>query len=236
MSNTYFQFKKFRIEQDMCAMKVCTDSCIFGASIPVDKETYKILDIGTGSGLLSLMLAQRSLISDIDAVEMDPSAAVQARFNFSNSQWGNRIHIYTESIQKFASPEKYNLIISNPPFFSNNLESPDKKINMAHHTISLSTDDLLACVLRFLKPDGKFWVMLPPYEADILNKKAESLGLHLNEKLNIRDRNTSGIMRIISLLSLEKKEGPVKEFVIKDEYGKYSDQFTDLLKDYYLNL
>jgi tRNA1Val (adenine37-N6)-methyltransferase len=236
MSNNFFQFKKFRIEQDQCAMKVCTDSCIFGASISVDKSVHKILDIGSGSGLLSLMLAQKSLTCHIDAVEIEPSAAQQSKLNFNNSPWGDRIHVYTESIQSFTSSEKYDLIISNPPFFSNYLASPDKKINSAHHTVSLSMEDLLAGVKKFLKPEGKFRVILPPYESDILSKKAETSGLYQNEKINIRDRKTSDIIRTISLLSFNKEDCVEKELIIKDETGKYSEQFTELLKDYYLHL
>jgi tRNA1Val (adenine37-N6)-methyltransferase len=217
-------------------MKVCTDSCIFGAYVKLGQETKKILDIGTGSGLLSLMLAQRVTQVEIDAVELDSAAAAQARTNFTNSPWGNRIHIFNQAIQKFTVTEKYDLIISNPPFFNKHLESPDKKINTAHHTTSLSTDELLTAVHKFIKPEGELWILLPPFESDLFNKKAEGMGLYVNEKLTIRDKKNSMAIRTISLLSYKSGNCVEKELVIKDETGNYTIEFTELLQEYYLHL
>jgi tRNA1Val (adenine37-N6)-methyltransferase len=236
MSNSFFQFKKFRVEQGQCAMKVCTDSCIFGAYISVGKEANKILDIGTGTGLLALMLAQKSPDVEIDAVEMEPSAAEQAKDNFYESQWKNRLTVYKKRIQEFTSPYQYDLIVSNPPFFSNSLESPDKKINIAHHGTSLPIDELLGSILNLLKTEGKLWILLPPYESELFIKRAERLSLHLNEKLNIRDRPDSEIIRTILHFSFKKNDCAENNFTVKDEKGKYSTGFIKLLRDYYLHL
>jgi tRNA1Val (adenine37-N6)-methyltransferase len=236
VSNSFFQFKKFRIEQDKCAMKVCTDSCLFGAYVNIDKGVNKILDIGTGTGLLSLMLVQKSPLVHIDAVEIEPAAAEQAMANIAESQWKDQIIVYKQSIQEFDPGFQYDLIVSNPPFFSNHLTSPDKKINTAHHSETLSLDELLTSVQRLLKKDGKLWILLPPYEADLLSKKAELMNLYLEERVNIKDNSVSEIIRTILLFSFTKNTCAENNLIIKDEKGKYSPEFITLLKDYYLHL
>jgi tRNA1Val (adenine37-N6)-methyltransferase len=217
-------------------MKVCTDSCVFGAYISIDKEVNKILDIGTGTGLLTLMLAQKSSHVQMDAVEMEPAAAAQAKVNIKESLWRDRITIYEQRIQEFYPSYQYDLIVSNPPFFSNSLESPDKNINTAHHGGSLPLDELLESVMRLLKKEGKLWLLLPPYESNVFIKKAERFNLYLSEKINVRDKADSEIIRTIMLFSFTKESYTEDNFIIKDKVGKYTEQFVNLLKDYYLHL
>ncbi|MET4758482.1 tRNA1(Val) (adenine(37)-N6)-methyltransferase [Endozoicomonas sp. NE40] len=148
-SNTYFQFKQFRVDQDQCAMKVTMDACLFGALVDVE-ESQRILDIGTGTGLLSLMAAQRSS-AHIDAVELDDDAARQARQNVAQSPWSDRITVTQSAIQQFfGAPDGYDTIICNPPFFENSLKAANDKRTMARHTESLSFSDLVQATSRLL--------------------------------------------------------------------------------------
>jgi tRNA1Val (adenine37-N6)-methyltransferase len=237
--NTFFQFKQFRIEQDQCAMKVCTDSCLFGAYIAIEPKVKRILDIGTGTGLLALMIAQRSEAEiEIDAVEIDPSAAKQARENILSSPWKQKIKVYEQSIQEFSlnSGQKYDLIISNPPFFSKNLKSPDPKVNMAHHNDLLGPEDLISCVFRLLSAKGKFAVMLPPFESLLLEKEAGKLGLLPHEKCMVRDRKSSEPSRIISIFGFSFTETRETQIYIKEDDGAYSSEFRRLLANFYLHL
>ncbi|MGN6568280.1 MAG: tRNA1(Val) (adenine(37)-N6)-methyltransferase, partial [Flavipsychrobacter sp.] len=143
MSNQYFQFKQFRIEQDKCAMKVSTDACIQGAWTPIHDHVRHVLDIGTGTGLLSLMLAQRDPRMHIDAVELDEQAATQAKENIVSSPFSERIDIIHGDAKEYQANQQYDLIICNPPFFQNSLLGDNSKRNTARHTLSFSYEDLL---------------------------------------------------------------------------------------------
>jgi tRNA1Val (adenine37-N6)-methyltransferase len=218
-------------------MKVCTDSCLFGALINPHTAVKNILDIGTGTGLLVLMLAQKTE-AEIDAVEIDPLAAEQARENILGSKWKERIKIYGQSIQEYSlkTDKKYGLIISNPPFFNNHLKSPDAGINMAHHNELLSPADLIACVLKLMKSDGAFAIMLPPRESLLMEQQAKSSGLYANEKYFIRDRQSSEPTRVITLFSFTSSVCREQKINIKNDDGNYSVEFSRLLADYYLQL
>ena len=162
MANDYFQFKQFLIKQDKCAMKVCTDACLLGAfaanRLPL--TVHRLLDIGTGTGLLSLMLAQRNLNAVIDAVEIDEAAAEQAKENFNNSPWKERLNVHNEPIQKFAKSinKKYDVIICNPPFFENDLKSNDNQRNLALHSAALSLEELISIVGFLLEKNWKLFL------------------------------------------------------------------------------
>ena len=142
MSNTYFQFKQFKIEQDKCAMKVCTDSCLFGAWLHVEENVKTILDIGCGTGLLSLMLAQKSA-AKIDAVEIDASAYLQAKQNIESSIFSNNISIFNEDILQFSAHEKYDFIVCNPPFYENEKVSETHGEKLAKHSLKLTLENLI---------------------------------------------------------------------------------------------
>ena len=192
MPNNYFQFKQFLIQQDKCAMKVCTDACLFGACLPnllrwKSKNTVA-LDIGTGTGLLALMFAQKNLHAIIDAVEIDEAAAKQAKENFDNSPWKERLNVYNNSIQQFANStqKKYEVIICNPPFYENDLKSENQKRNLALHSDALFLEELISVVDLLLTDNGSFFVLLPfhrtkYFEALLLKNK-----LHVKEKVFIK--------------------------------------------------
>ncbi|MEM9340902.1 MAG: methyltransferase, partial [Bacteroidota bacterium] len=166
MPNTYFQFKKFRIDQVRSGMKVTTDSCLFGAWIAnhIKKhhpEPSKVLDIGTGTGLLALMMGQVTQNTRIDAIEMNEESFCEAKENFENSKWSDRLAAYHTSIQNFQPQEKYDLIICNPPFFKDNLKGAKRNKNQAIHNDSLSIDDLSKGINELLTRDGSAYVMYP---------------------------------------------------------------------------
>jgi tRNA1Val (adenine37-N6)-methyltransferase len=235
LANNYFQFKQFKVDQENAAMKVCTDSCIFGACIkPLGSKN--VLDIGTGTGLLSLMIAQHSEAL-IDAVEIDKSAALQASENVQNSPWPEKIKIHHTSIQDFtrSSTKKYDLIISNPPFYTNSLKSENEKVNAAYHSTLLSMEELLDAVTHFLLPEGRFMVLLPPYEAELLREEAIDYQLYTYAIVKIKDTEQAKVLREITVFGYELNIPTVSELIIKKD-DKYTEEFVELLKDYYLYL
>jgi len=189
-----FQFKKFSIDQENCAMKICTDACVFGGYIDIS-ESKSILDIGTGTGLLSLMLAQRSDTKNpkITAVEIEKEAFLAAKGNFERSSYKGRLEIFNLSIQDFSKSfsqefsDKDNLrfdhIISNPPFFLHQSKTKNTSKNLALHSEALSFDDLLKSIDKLLSQNGKCDILLPAFEMDIFIKKAENYKLFPQKKL-----------------------------------------------------
>ncbi|MES2880979.1 MAG: methyltransferase, partial [Bacteroidota bacterium] len=163
MSNTYFQFKQFTVQQNRCAMKVTTDGCFFGAwcAVQIQKTNAQhVLDIGAGSGLLSLMIAQKNLI-EITPVEIDEDAAAQAGENISASPWAERISIVAKDILTTNFASSFDIIVSNPPFYENELPSEKETKNKAHHSYALTLKQLFSFAQKNLSPGGKFFVMLP---------------------------------------------------------------------------
>ncbi|MEA5424945.1 tRNA1(Val) (adenine(37)-N6)-methyltransferase [Arcicella lustrica] len=230
-----FQFKQFLVRQDQTAMKVTTDACILGAYTALENAT-KVLDIGTGTGLIAMMLAQRSK-ANFSAVELDNNAYQQAVENVQNSIFKEQIRVFHQSIQDFAENNKdlyFELIVSNPPFFQNHLKSEQEKRNKALHTDTLSFEDLLASVIKLLSADGRFVVLLPAYESKVLENLALQEGLYPHKKLLIRHRNGSKILRIITTFGLTEKETIQEELIIRNLDESYTAQFSTLLKEYYL--
>ncbi len=240
MANSHFTFKQFTIHQDQTAMKVTTDGCILGAYTEVT-SVKNILDIGTGTGLLSLMLAQRSQAT-IHAVEIDESAYNQAVTNINESIFKDKISVHNASIQSFSSHFGvkglrlclYDLIVSNPPFFQNHLKSETESRNNSLHTDTLSFEDLLDSALRLLSPNGTFVVLLPSYESSIFEQLSISQELYLQKKLTIRHRKGAKILRIITTFGRIKKGIINEELIIKNPDESYTSDFQGLLKDYYL--
>ncbi|MBL7692708.1 MAG: methyltransferase [Flavipsychrobacter sp.] len=237
MSNNWFQFKQFRIDQGQCAMKVTTDACIQGAWTPLHPQTKRILDIGTGTGLLALMLAQRSDTALIEAVEYDTTAAEQAKENVSHSPWSERIAVCCNDIRDYKSAEKYDLIICNPPFFDNALLGPQQEKNRARHTIALSKEDLAAVIVKHLTPEGYFSILLPIPEYRYWLTVAETCGLFPQEQLLIHHRPGSEPKRIVAIMS-RNKTGTSREhqLTIMQEESTYSDNFKEMLRPFYLNI
>jgi tRNA1Val (adenine37-N6)-methyltransferase len=235
MGNSFFQFKQFTIDQSEAALKVCTESCIFGASIPVGNANH-ILDIGTGTGLLALMLAQKSS-AFIEAIELDEASARDAQKNFSSSPWKDRLTLHVEDAKHFSSTKKFDLIISNPPFFIHQLKSSDTRTNAALHGSELKPEDLCAIVNHLSTDEGRFFVLLPEQEMRLLQSQLEASGWSLIYHLAIYQELNKPVFRIIGGFSRKKEaELVTKKLVIYETGRTYTDDFVALLKDYYLYL
>ena len=239
MPNDYFQLKQFTIYQHNVAMKVGTDCILLGAWTKVDaSKNSRALDIGAGSGILSIMLAQRSANIFVDGVEIDKQAFLQALENINLCPWADRICLCNNSFQEFArkNKEKYELIISNPPYFIQLLSSPDEQRNMARHSDFLSQEDLLDGVLKVLKPDGIFSVVFPVTEGLSFIQKAERQGLYCNRKTSVKANPQKEAKRLLLQFSMIKTT--VEEAVLCIDTGvrhQYSPEYIELTKDFYLN-
>lgn len=236
MSNSYFAFRQFRVEQDRCAMKVTTDACIQGAWTPLLSSVKSVLDIGAGSGLLALMLAQRGPGLVIDAVEYDNDAVAQAKENAVASPWSDRVNIIEADARQYRAGGKYDLIITNPPFFNNSLLGPKEQKNRARHTGSLSYEELLSVVSENLSDEGCLSILLPAPEYDVWTKLAVSKGWKECGKLMVRHRDNAQVKRIVGLLSRAELPLPTDTLVIQEESGQYTQDFKALLSPFYLAL
>jgi tRNA1Val (adenine37-N6)-methyltransferase len=250
MSNNYFQFKQFTIHQDKCAMNVTTDGCLFGAwaaGIIKNEEPARpaggsiinnCLEIGTGTGLLALMVAQQHKLI-IDTIEIDDEAARQAKENVATSPWHDRINVINEDAREFAYNNKYDVIISNPPFYENELKAPDAKKNMAHHSEGLLLPELLSIIKQQLKPAGSFYLLLPYKREEEIRNLFLAQDFAISQMALIRQSVDHSYFRIMlqgKLASDEPVGTMIEEIAIKDDKGNYTPAFTNLLKDYYLHL
>ena len=237
MSNSWFQFKEFTIQQDKCGMKVSTDACIQGAWTDIPVGSQRALDIGTGTGILALMLAQRGIGLTIDAVEREASAFIQALENVQNSPFADNIQLYRADITDWIASTKYDLILCNPPFFQKSLKGADIVRNAARHADTLSPESLVKVLLKYLSTQGKASIMWPKEEHELFRELAFEAGLFLHKKLEVFDREDSRISRIIGLYGKEEMgETLVETLIIKQEDGAYSEEFTKLLQPFYLHL
>ncbi len=215
-------------------MKVTTEGCLLGALVALTGDEKTILDIGTGTGLLSLMIAQRSQ-SNIEAVELAKEAAEQASENFCNSSWKGRLKVWEGSIQEFAKADrKYDLIISNPPFFKGHLKSGKAK-DQAIHNDELPLEDLADSVVNLMSGQGSFWVIYPAYEFDQFVAIAKAKQLNLQSQFEIYDRPGKPVFRKIGVFGFEENlERDSETIFIKEAGGMYSPRFQQLIRDYYL--
>lgn len=220
-------------------MKVSTDACIQGAWTPVEGAA-KILDIGAGTGLLSLMLAQRQPGAQVTALERDEDAAMQARENVSASAFSNRIEIIQSDALhwKTASEHRFDLIISNPPFFQNSLKGPDTARNAARHNDTLTPKSLAAIIVSNLSENGSASLMWPPDSYELFKAEAAESGLFESRVLIVRDRPGSRITRMIGIFERksELQNSVQEELFVKNESGAYSEKFKTLLAPFYLKL
>lgn len=236
MPNPYFRFKKFTVYHDRCAMKVGTDGVLLGAWVNVSGDN--ILDIGTGTGLISLMMAQRNGKAVIDAIDIDSDAVSQANDNIENSPFSNRINSWNASLQEFCSKveKRYDVIVSNPPFFVQSLKSPNKERSLARHTDSLSVEDLIGLSASLLSQAGRMSFIYPfDYKVELI-KLAEQYKLSVSRITNVFPTPDSVPKRILIELSKEEATPIENDLIIEKARHVYSDGFTALLKDFYLKM
>lgn len=238
MPNSWFRFKQFLVKQDKAAMKVTTDACIFGAWIAqkmTDKPLQRCLDIGTGTGLLSLMLAQK-IPATIDAVDIDEGAIEQAKENVKNSAWREMIAVHQSNIFSFDAGNNYDLIFCNPPFYERSLRSPIAEVNLARHESEFSLRDLFALSTSRLVPGGFFAVLLPFSRMMEALTLAELNSLHLVSQCLVRQSEKHDFFRVMFIFSPEHFLLQEKEEMTIRVGADYSIAFRHLLGDYYLNV
>ena len=242
MPNPYFQFKQFIIFHDRCAMKVTTDACLFGAwcAEEISNEQFKertknILEIGSGSGLLSLMIAQKN-DSLIDAIEIDKEAAQQAKENISLSPWGNRLNLYHADALNFSFTQFYDVIVSNPPFYENEIESTNKQKNVAHHGDGLKLSDLFLLVKKQLATDGKFYLLLPFKRKSEAEKLLIKANLFIQKVTIVSQSLNHSPFRVVIKAGLTPMQAEETHLSITGLDLQYTPEFVSFLKDYYLYL
>jgi tRNA1Val (adenine37-N6)-methyltransferase len=235
MSNACFAFKQFTVQQDQCAMKVSTDACIQGAWTPVNVAMKRVLDVGAGTGLLSMMIAQRLPDAQIDALELNEPASLQAAQNVASSPFATRIQVMQADAAGWVAPYSYDLIICNPPFFKASLTGPDAARNAARHTGTLNPQSLSNLLLQHLSADGVASVMWPPPEHASFAMLAVASGFSMQALLRVHDKAGTRVTRVIGLYSRKPFAKPVaEELIIKSGDGSYTQAFVDLLKPFYL--
>jgi tRNA1Val (adenine37-N6)-methyltransferase len=264
VANLFFQCKEFIVHQQHTSMKVCTDACLFGAWVakqPSLERAHSIVDIGTGTGLLSLMLAQvtENSKASITAIEIEAQAAEEANSNFNLSKWSDRLKLVNDSIQNFTASinmgdlvsnelnnnnnkQFFDIVISNPPFYEGDLKSPDPNKNKAAHSTELPWNILLENVTSLLNNNGSFFVLVPTLRAYTMQKLAEANHLYLTEEVLVY--NDAKHLPFRSFLHFTKVKPAIdkeisvlrNKIVIKNTDNTYSTEFAELLKDYYLYL
>lgn len=234
-----FKFKQFIINQDRCAMKVGTDGVLLGAWVPIDNRPFSVLDIGAGTGLIALMLAQRSSAEQIDALEIDEEAYEQAVDNFENSPWGDRLFCFHAGLDEFMEePEdEYDLIVSNPPFYSEDYKSNDEQRDLARFQDALPFEDLVEAADLLLSENGVFAVIIPFSEEERFVALAKEFELYPIKITRVKGTPTAIIKR--SLLAFSRNEGAkviVDELIIEVARHDYTEDYVKLTKEFYLKM
>lgn len=229
-----FKFKGFQVDQAGCAMKINTDGVLLGAIVAAHHPLH-ILDIGTGTGVIALMLAQRFTMASIDAVEIDESAALTADRNFSAAPFAGRTAIYAMPFEKFETVTKYDLVVSNPPYFVNDLKNQEKRKEIARHTHEDFFDLLLRKAVTMLKDTGSVWLILPVKQAEKVIVEAVLYRLYPAKIFHIYSDIGKAAFRQIICLDFVSSSVPVQEKIyIYESQGQYTDQYKALLKDFFL--
>ncbi|HEY4194410.1 MAG TPA: methyltransferase [Mucilaginibacter sp.] len=230
-----FRFKQFSVDQSGCAMKINTDGVLLGALAEAE-QPKTILDIGAGTGVIALMLAQRFNEAQIDAVEIDPIAAQTATGNFANSSFAERLTVYPSSFEQFFEQhpdKKYDLIVSNPPFYINSLKSPKADKELAKHADEEFFKTLIAGITNHLGFGGVAYLILPPETADLVRNIAQQNDLFVRKRIAIYSFKDSTPHREILVLAIDKTKIHDEQFIIYDQPKVYSKQYQELLKDFF---
>jgi len=236
--SSLFKFKQFTIQQDRCAMKIGTDGVLLGAWVSLENNPESVLDIGAGTGVISLQLAQRSFAETIEAIEIDEEAFEQCVTNFEASPWGDRLFCFHASAQEFASEveEEYDLIISNPPFYSDDYKSDNKARNTARFTDTLPFRDLAIFAFQFLSEKGIFALILPRKEEENFIALASEVGLFPKRICRVRGTATSELKRSLLEFSFQKTAINYEELTIEISRHVYTEEYKNLTKSFYLKM
>ena len=234
-----FQFKQFSVQQDRCAMKIGTDGVLLGAWAPILHNPYSILDIGTGTGIIALMLAQRSTAQQIDALEIDENAYEQATDNFENSPWNDRLFCFHAGLDEFMEePEdEYDLIVSNPPFYAEDYKTNNEQRNLARFQDALPFEDLIEAADLLLSENGILAVIIPFKEEERFMAIAKEFELYPIKITRVKGTPTTEIKR--SLLAFKRYELPAldsDELIIETARHQYTPEYIELTKEFYLKM
>lgn len=238
MSNPYFRFKKFTVWHDKCAMKVGTDGVLLGGWARVE-DAASILDIGTGTGLIALMLAQRKETARIDAIDIDPDACRQADANVAASPFAGRIRVIPASLADYrpVEPAVYDLIVSNPPYFTNALKCPDYQRRLARHTDTLPLTELMQTARGWLHPAGRLALVWPADGRNLLETAARDAGLYFIRITEVHSLPGTPPKRMLAELGVQPVGTPALEsLTIEETARRYTEEFTALMKDFYFYL
>lgn len=228
-----FQFKQFVIHQDRTPMKVGTDGVLLGAWARSGKAA-SVLDIGTGTGLIALMTAQRNRQAQIEALEIEPNAIEQARQNISRTPWAERIQLIPIPLQKYFPPFQYDCILCNPPFFVHSTLSPEQGRTVARHSDTLPHTELIRHVARLLKKEGNFSVILPPREAEQLISFATEQSLYLQHITYVIPNPGKAVKRYLMEFITSPVSCTEDELIVEYSRHEYSPEYIHLTKDFYL--
>jgi tRNA1Val (adenine37-N6)-methyltransferase len=234
-----FSFKQFSIQQDRCAMKIGTDGVLLGAWTPIENNPFSILDIGTGTGVIALMLAQRSNAEQIDALEIDEEAYEQSVDNFENSPWSDRLFCFHAGLDEFIEePEdEYDLIVSNPPFYTDDYKSDNEQRDLARFADAMPFEDLIEAADLLLSEKGTFAVIIPFKEVENFLALAAAYELFPLKITHVKGTPTTEIKR--SLLAFSRNESvnfPIDELIIETSRHQYTPEYIELTKDFYLKM
>ncbi len=230
-----FQFKEFTVQQENSPAKITTDATVFAASLQVGPNVKTALEVGTGTGVLSLILAQRFPDIKIDALEINPVAYDEAHNNFKKSKWNVRLNVVLADFNKFESKDKYDLIFSNPPFFHNNLQSKTNHgKNTAYHTNQLTFEALAKGIDLNLTQNGEVHIMLPYYEMSLFEKEMNSIGFQCKRRVELRHQSESKIIRLFNVYERGEEGVNIEKevIIVRDENNDFHPSYIKLMKDF----
>lgn len=233
-SQPIFRFKQFAVALDKCAMKVNTDGTLLGAWTDA-AGAATILDIGTGTGVLAMMMAQKNQDAIIDAIDIDEAACIQAGENFNACLWHSRLSVKHVSLQDYITDRKYDIIISNPPYFIDDSNGLDQRKNFAKHSITMTYEDLIAGIDRLMANEGRAFIVLPAFNLSILQEIAQKASLFIVQKTDvIAIKGKTPYVTLIRLERAQKKEFSHDTIMIQDADGTFTNQYKTLTKTFYL--
>lgn len=233
-----FIFKQFTVHQNQCAMKVGTDAVLLGAWANISHNPFSVLDIGSGTGIISLMLAQRSIAEQIDAIEIEDNAFEQCVSNFENSYWGDRLFCYHASLEEFVNEidDKYDLIVSNPPFYSEGYKSESSSRDLARFEDAMPFEHLIESASKLLSEQGIFVIIIPYKEEKSFVNLASVKNLFSSKILRVKGNPESELKRSLLEFSFNKLKVEIDELIIETSRHQYTQEYINLTKDFYLKM
>lgn len=236
--NKPFRFKQFTVNQDKCAMKIGTDGVLLGAWTTIDNNPFSILDIGAGTGILSLMLAQRSQAEVIEALEIDDNAFEQCVTNFERSPWNDRLFCYHAALQEYTEEieDSYDLIVCNPPFYSEDYKTQNKQRDLARFQDAMPFEHLIFAASKLLSINGLFSVVIPFQEEDRFIALSSKVNLFPKRILHVKGNPDTEIKRSLLEFSYSKNSIKTTELIIEIDRHQYTKAYVDLTKDFYLKM